>query len=330
MSLPASTKHWEADSGQAWAALSPWSASSPTTFCFREGFDDFLAAASPPPQDDFQRMIFIHALCSHARELKEMKFKPGSKYLSDPSTLSENAASVQAALDRFNDSAILESGHISDATRDMRVQQTSIVLLSPPVSAAFAADIASLMHIMWARRPKAQTAYEFLRRWAIESSDELRTVVHACVQVLSFLRRYPCNHPRESTVAFHAGFALWSMVELLLPSQFAAAKSPEAGHREVVNLDWNGAPDAPQAIAVQCWRKNGGNQILRMHGVPNLICHEGSQQVLVQTAEILDCMAVWGITHKFRNAVLRVLHSDDARPWRTSSVRPRRPYAVST
>ncbi|KAK9334823.1 hypothetical protein V1521DRAFT_450360 [Lipomyces starkeyi] len=310
MKLPCSTEHWEADSPQAWAALHPWSNSMPPNLAFRRTVDqlfDNSESGLTDVVDDYHRMILLTTLVRICWETKESRFKPGAAFLPSYSLHAQDTALLLSIVDRFGGPLKLRKNTLTDRCFESLVQRLYIVKTSYLVAAD---DIADYMHFIWAEKPQAQAAHDYLLRWALKNPERVRMVAYASAQVLSIARQFPCNHPRESTFAFHGGFSLWTMAGLLLLLKPDARHTVERSKNDVCHLDWLGADDAPEAQTVRDWIQRGGSHVLRIQGVPDIASRRGMRQVLQQTAEILKGMPVWGITQNFLNAILRVLHAE--------------------
>jgi hypothetical protein len=119
---------------------------------------------------------------------------------------------------------------------------------------------------------------------------------------------YPCNHPQEAYNSFHAGVICFVLSTLLAADYQAISISESlADTLPVCNLDWQGSPDGPEALAIRDWIENGTPSLVRMRGVPNVFSDRGPRQILQQTADVLSNVSVWGIKHILLNAVRGLL-----------------------
>ena len=186
-------------------------------------------------------------------------------------------------------------------------------------------------------------AVQFCYRHFRRQSDARRVAFH-CAQVLSLCRRYPSGATCEPFNIFHAGLSLW-LVAPLLHGEFApqigfekrshtpqhiATSSTELHFSQTrqlrldVNFEvvgtnrdnqydllhqWLAPEDATPNNKVTQLSNPIATIIPSIHGIANLSSTQGLRQILVQTADMLENMQIWGIAKKLRELVVKLLAS---------------------
>ncbi|KAF1953347.1 hypothetical protein CC80DRAFT_420478 [Byssothecium circinans] len=310
MDLPCSTAHWQAETAQAWAALHPWTHLPPTKSL--RSLLESLSISSPKSAeitDACHSHIAAIILARSIWDLRESALEPSALFFpNDNADLRlQRMQAILSTLQRLTSPLVPSANDLIGQDFASLVQRTYIVHSGGILTAEDAVDH---MHIVWAKLgTRSQQAREHLLRWASRCPAQVRTTAHKAAQILSVARRYPYNHPNEPYHVFHSGFILWTMLGLLteLPSSIPP---PGSNHRRIpCRLDWHGAHDTPEALAVNDWVEHGGyGYIVGMDGAPDLVSEMGMRQVLELAADTLKRMRVWGIAQIFLNAVLRALH----------------------
>lgn len=318
MDLPCLLEQWEAETSQAWTACHPWAVAMPRS----ERFDLCLchllqdpAATNVRIKDNYQRYLMVTTLTRMMWSLKEQTTQPGAHLLTPQNALQQGKQDLLDVVNYFSFSPKALQGSVAPEYLAARIQQLALVKLAHILTAD---DVWDYLHLIWRKHSQVELGQHHVLKWIREKPRSWRAFTVANAQLLSITRLYPDNHPHEAYNVFHAGMAIWVMSTLVRTTDQA---TKECQDPLVCHLDWLGSENAPEALALQDWVENGGNQyVVRIFGVPDLFAVEGAQQVLRQTAEILNRMPVWGIAHTLRNATLRVLHSVE-----TFHVGPREP-----
>ena len=310
MDLPCLLEQWEAETPQAWAACHPSADVMPRPesfdLCLRNLLQD-PATTTTKMNDNYRRYLMVTTLTRMMWSLKEQTTQPGAHLLTPYTALQQGKGDLLAILNQFSFSPKAFQGNAAPEYTAARIQQLALIKLAHILTAD---DVWDYCHLIWRKHSQVELGQNHILKWIREKPRSWRAFTVANAQLLSITRLYPDNHPHEAYNAFHAGMAIWVMSTLGPKTQQVAR-----GHEDplVCNLDWLGPDNTPEALALQDWIENGGNNyVVRTFGVPDLFANEGAEQVLRQTAQILNRMSVWGIAHTLRNATLRVLHSVDS------------------
>jgi hypothetical protein len=164
-----------------------------------------------------------------------------------------------------------------------------------------AGDLLNFLYSYLRKGHEAAEAGHRMQQWAEKEPCRVRRVAYHSAQLLGLMRKFPSNLPAEPFVVFHAGVVL-SMMSTLLP---ACSESPETTSLQIDDLHG----DKQQVKKAQMWVKHGGNVSIWMHGVASLCCEQGRQEVLEQSAWLLNGMNVWPIAKKFATMTLSLRES---------------------
>jgi hypothetical protein len=314
--LPCSADHWESESPEAWAALHPWSRSAPPNPRFSEALEKILQGDNIVKRgtyDDYQLHILSVTTARLTWSTMELEFDAGGTVLNSPQGLGLRRQAIRSVSRRFMTPLMQDSQIVRREGFEAAVQRSCLAQLADILGAD---DIVNYTHLVWRCGPASESARRILLAWAHENPQNVRRITRASAYVLSATRQFPYNHHLEPYYVFHCGFLVWTMAPLLrslqgLPStEMIRVGSHTQRHLDqppVIQLDWLGSEDAPEGQMLGQWLENGGPCVLRMHAIPDILSVEGSRRILLQTAEILKRMPVWGIAQAFRNAVLRAI-----------------------
>ena len=314
MNLPCSLSHWEAETPEAWAALHPWAAAAPQTDSFDTSLSSFLQdspKAIHANSDDYQKFLILTTLTRMIWSNKEAITQPGARYLTPYTALLQGRQDLLDVIESFSFAPSIVRATTAPESFAARVQQLCLVQLSHIMTAD---DLWDYLHLIWRRHAQRKLAQDYVSRWMEQNPKAGRLFTLANARLLSIIRLYPDNNPQEAYNVFHAGMAVWVMSSLNATNgaiQPSIRPTPYA-MTAVAALDLMGPKDSTEGVALQRWIDYGDESFMvRMHGVPDVFSPEGAQQILRQTAEVLDRMSVWGVARTLRNATLRVLHADD-------------------
>lgn len=166
--------------------------------------------------------------------------------------------------------------------------------------------------------------------------SEARRVAFHCAQVISLCRRYPSGATCEPFNVFHAGLSLWLVAPLLYgelnthkgPEKRSHTLQPEINFSQIrqlrldINFEIEGTSRSNQRNLLNQWLAAEDNVsgkeadqpssivatiIPSIHGIANLSSTQGFRQILVQTADMLENMQIWGIAKKLRELVVKLL-----------------------
>lgn len=305
MELPCSSDRWEAESHQAWAALHPWTDFGPRNISFKATMERLFENGSVTLTeiiDDGHRTILMTMLARAIYDARESGYEAYPSPHATPTV--ERLLAIMEQFDRPVEpsSYILSPYALNAVIQQLHIRWGAYILATD--------NVCDYLHYIWAGAPRADEAQKVLIQWAQRDPAKVRRTALAAGRLFSIIRQYPCNHPWESYHTFHSAMFLWSVAGLFLSESPSASVHPSS-RRTVCQLDWLGGDDSPEGLAIHEWVQNGGNHILRMHGVPDLVSSEGMQQLLQELANELRRKPVWGIAQNFLNAVLRILHMHD-------------------
>jgi hypothetical protein len=309
MDLPSSTADWDANSPQAWAALHPWTESTPKPRRFRATIRTFFdGTPNPLPaiKEDQHRLLIILTLVRMLWTLKEIKGSPICDLVNKPNHTDEDRRNLVAALGMSQESPAALSAPYAGKALAPVVRRAQMVHMAHLYAAG---DLMDWLYPLLRSGSDAEKAKARMVRWANFSPTRVREVAYHCAQTLSIICRYPYNLPLEAFNAFHSGVTLWCMA-------VALPHDTRRGHQgQVIRLDLlpeqsghSGLDNRPE---VSSWIQNGGPQVVSLFGVPSLGSRQGRQQVLEQTAEVLKGMQVWGIAQNFLNVVVELTRADE-------------------
>ncbi|OQU95621.1 Fungal specific transcription factor domain-containing protein [Cladophialophora immunda] len=312
LDLPCLTQHWKAASKQAWAAIHPWREQCPRTDSFQSCISRVVehpASAHSAYDDNYVRFIILTVLTRMVWDNKEATTHQAAMHLSTYDALLKGRAELLQILDDF---ASPTTGYYPSATTEPSNEFTVQHWLQVGIAHGLAEGvvICDLFGIMlWQDESRAIPARNRILRWCRENPRNPRALLYTCAQGLTITRLYPCNHPQEAYNIFHCGLICFVVSTLLLADyQTMSNRETPGGTLPVCKLDWQGAPDGPEVLAIRDWIENGTPSRVRMHGVPEVFSVPGPRQILQQTADVLSNVSVWGIKHILLNAVRGLLH----------------------
>ncbi|KAJ9633604.1 hypothetical protein H2204_006810 [Knufia peltigerae] len=294
--LPASVEHWGAESGQAWAALHPWSQVCPSSPRLRPTIRSFFDNTQRPLENIVvEEHIFLITLTLVRMlwTLKEIRSSPINDLVSPP-VYDNGRQTLLQALDGMMVSVVPFSKLHTKAEIDRVVHRMQLIHVAHLYGAG------DLMNWLWPSLrdgPEAENARERMRQWSNEDMQRSRNVVYHCAQLLGLIRHYPNNMPFEVFLIFHAGVVLSCIVPLLEAEMFRERTT-------VLHLDQLDSGDELLFKRHDDWVKNGGNTQLCLTGVPSLCSAGARRAILDQTALLLRRQKVWGMARNLTKVVL--------------------------
>ncbi|KIW12692.1 hypothetical protein PV08_09970 [Exophiala spinifera] len=296
LSLPSSTEHWSAESAQAWSSLHPWSTTCPPTSRLRPMIRLLFDGTTNPVEkieDEEHCFVILLTLLRMLWTLKEIRSSPINDLVTPP-IYDDGRLSLIHAIDKFAVAIVAASKNHTRSEINRLVHRMQLVHISHIYGAG---DLMNWLYPYLRHGPEAENARTRMKQWANENAQRIRDVVFHCAQILALVRRYPSNMSLEPFLTFHAGVVL-SCMALLLPTAVPLPQSPpilvdllDSENREVTNRQ-------------STWISQGGNERISLHGVPDLACALGRQQVLDQTALLLKRQRAWGMAANLSKVVL--------------------------
>lgn len=310
LSLPSSLALWEAESAHVWMSLHPWSETVPQNLPFRPAIHALFEQSETglgKVTDDRHQLIVVLTLTRILWSVKETQASPINDLVRHAHVLTESKKHVQEVLDRF---LVVQVPTTKTALASF-VRKTQTIHMSHLYGAG---DLMDWIRPMLRGRTESEGAKKRMVAWGAEDPFRVRSVAYHSAQTLAILRRFPHNEPLEAFNVFHAGVVLWCMGGLLgkaresYPSYIPGEK-PKDAYR--IDATTRRGDSCVQSQSDEDWIKNGGPQLVSLHGVPDLCCTRGQMQVLEQTAEILEHMQVWGIAQNFLLVILQMIQREE-------------------
>ena len=312
MDLPCRSRHWQAETEQAWAALHPWTEAWPPSQSFTACIGTVMqtpAVARSTHEDDYVRFLILTALGRMIWDYKEATSHQGARYLLTYDVLMKGQEQLLGIMDTFVSPTYSYPFFVGQHHHD----ETTIQMLKLAAASrglAKAALVCDMMGMLWQDGVAAGPARQQILEWTKENPKDARTLMFTCAQLLDLTRRYPSNHPQEPYDAFHGGVGIWILSTIETADYLVQATSSDfSSPLPVCNLDWHGAPDAPEAMVVRDWIEYGVPCVVRMHGITDVYTTNGARQALDQTADVLANMSAWGIKDTLYNAIKRIIQS---------------------
>lgn len=315
MDLPCRSQHWTAGSAQAWTALHPWTKEFPRTDSFSTCISRVVespASASCEYDDDYVGFIIGNVLNRLIWDNKEASTHQVAALLSTYNALHDGKDELLNILDNFISPMYGYPCYATKPHTELAVQLRSLGNITHGLAdGAVVCDLFGIM--LWHDEASAAPARRRIHQYIKDNPKQCRSLLFSTAQQITIGRLYPCNHPQEAWNVFHAGIGVFVMSTLLAEEDSVPSMSCSSNANvPTCNLDWQGAPDGREAAAIRDWILNGTPSLVRMHGVPDVFSALGARQVLLQTAELLDNMSVWGIKKILLNAIRGLLHAGDA------------------
>lgn len=305
MDLQISTKHWEAPSEHAWAALHPWT-QTPRSLRFRPLLRSFFhnpREAQAGISDDHHRLPIILTIMRTLYTVRELEGNPASDFFQGGPSHAEDRALLLHILNHFlvsprSPQALSTSTSLVDV-----VHRLQTVHMAHIVSGGAFTD---WLYPLLRGGAEFESAQERMRKWAAEDSSRIRDQAFHCGQILGLVREYPFNIPQEAFNVYHAGTLLWCLSALLAqhPARSTGLEFPSC------RLDFLGDYESQPLVNIREWIQRGQSRNLSLHGVPDLLTDDGRDQLLHQTAEMLRGMRVWGIAQNFLRVVLKLARKE--------------------
>lgn len=295
LNLPCSSEHWEADSAQSWTALHPWTGNYPKSTRLRPLIRTLFDGSERPTEkitDERQRFLIILTLLRMLWTLKEIKSSPISDLIEDG--LDNGRALLLRAIDSFTQSPIVLSKSHTRTEMLRIVHRMQLIHISHLYGAG---DLMNWLYPYLRKGIEIENARVRMLQWAGESPARVREVAYHSAQILALVRQYPSNMPFEPFVIFHAGVVL-SFMARLLPTVSGNNRGPQ------LRLDHLATSRDTMSSTLNKWMQRGGNEVVGLHGVPDISCKAGRQQILDQTAELLKRRQVWGVAQNFTRVIL--------------------------
>lgn len=315
MDLPCLSKHWTAGSVHAWTALHPWTKECPPTDSFATCISRVVespADAHSEYDDDYVRFIIGNVLNRLIWDNKEATTHQAALRLGTYNALLNGKDELLNILDIFTSPMHGYPCFSTKPRTELAIQLRSLVNITHGLAdGAVMCDLFGIM--LWHDESSAAPARRQIQMYIKDNPRHSRSLLFSTAQQVTIGRLYPCNHPQEAWNVFHAGIGVFVMSTLLAEEYSVPSTSCSSNtNLPVCNLDWQGAPDGHEAMAIRDWIQNGGPSLVRMHGVPDVLSALGARQALQQTAEVLSNMSVWGIKRVLLNAIRGLLHAGDA------------------
>ncbi|KAL6228769.1 fungal-specific transcription factor domain-containing protein [Aspergillus navahoensis] len=298
LNLPGSTEHWEAETAEVWASLHPWSRNVPPTSALRPTMDSmFSGSPNPVGADDEHLFIIVLTLLRMLWTAKEISSFPIGD-LGIPSMCDEPRRKLLRAIDQMTVPIVAMSKSHTRPEMERLVHRMQLVHIAHIYGAG---DLMNWLFPYLRDGLEAGTIKVRMRQWANEDPRRTREVAYHSAQIIGLVRHYPTLMPLQSFLIFHAGVVL-SCMSFLLPESISF-DGPS------LQLDKVGA-DTVHLNPQMDWVNNGGNNNLRLVGVPSLCSPIGRQQVLNQTASLLKRQKTWGIAQNLTKVVLSLSTRD--------------------
>ena len=300
MTLPCSMKHWDAESAYAWSSLQAMSNSLPANPKLQpvlKGLIDGDREAAESMSNERHRIIVLLSLSRKMWSLREIVLSPVGDIVGNK--LEEARQQILDTIDWFWQYPVLMSRSHTRTEIARSVHTMHIVHLAHIHGAGTLMNFyfPFLRNCLLHRTQDDGASRALLEHWAAENPRLTRDVAFHCAQILALGRQFPENMSMEPFLVFHAGVLLMSM-GLVLP----AVQRWETGLR----LDHLGSPGDPIMVSISKWIREGGDEVVGLHGVPVLCCETGWKLLLDETAGILGRLRVWKLTQALRKVVLAI------------------------
>jgi hypothetical protein len=345
--MPCNSAFWEAETAQSWSALCPLIGSPlPGSFfpvAVNNMFQAYVAERLERSAHLRHQRILVHTLSRMMWQLKEMQssfqiYEPRQPaFFEGEFRLSVMMLDRLVAVNPLCSSDWLKAS-LDSSTSPMASQTLQAIHLAHlHIVPGLVDSVYQLLKNHCADFDKAvQICYRHLR-W----QSEARRVAFHCAQVLSLCRRYPSGATCEPFNVFHAGLTLWLVAPLLRgdssPSGDLERQPHTSQHRtssmelhfsqsRQLRLDGNYDVEGPnsdsQRDLLHQWLASGeplsSGEAIQMssptltiipsiNGIANLSSAQALRQILVQTADMLENMQIWGIARKLRELVIKLL-----------------------
>lgn len=301
MDLQVSSKHWEAPSADAWAALHPWTQTPKNVL-----FQPLLRSLFENPEtvltilnDEHHIIPFILTLMRTLWAITEVETNPLRDFFLRVDQDGQNRTVLLGILDRLAVSPLSKSALDDCSSRTRVAHRLQTIHMAHILSGGAFTD---WLYPYLRGGLEFEVALEKKRRWAAEDPARVRDQAFRCAQIVKLVREYPFNAPQEAFNLYHAATLLWCLSGIL--------DDGEPWHRYTegapCRLDYLGHEDSAESTNVQYWINHGSSRRVSLYGVPDLLSRNGRLQLLHQTSEILRTMRVWGIAQNFLQIVLRL------------------------
>lgn len=306
-------KLWDAESAYAWTSLQLPGPSSTANLRLLPAIGNLFEAkekAIIALKNERHRLIMIFTLSMMLLCLEESSFILVSGHLGPG--LEHPKQRILEILDHFSQSPVLLLRTLPRLEVARVVQEMHLVHMTHLHAAGGLMRWINpfLQQVLLSK--SSQTASHQTARvlqWGADNPRRVREVAYHCAQILALTRQFPENMCMEAFNTFHAGVILMCMARLLSTSQ----NIDQSG--ETLRIDYQGDLDDPKSRRISAWVREGGNEVIGVHGAPVLCCRQGWEQVLDETAALLTRRKVWGIAQNLVNVVLTVRSDSIDNPW---------------
>jgi hypothetical protein len=305
MDLQISSKHWEAPSAHAWAALHPWTQTPKNVL-----FQPLLRSLFQNPEtvltilkDEHHVIPVILTIMRTLWATAELETNPIRDFFLREHQGGENRAIMLDILDQLAISPYSQPALSADNSMTQVAHRLQTVHMAHIVSGGAFTD---WLYPYLRGGSDSEGAIEKMMKWAAEDHSRVRDQAFRCAQILGLVREYPFNAPQEAFNLYHASTLLWCLSSILSQGEPWHYCTEAASCR----LDFVGHGDNLQLANVKDWIKHGHARHISLHGVPDLLSDNGRRQLLHQTTEILRTMRVWGIAQNFLRIVLRLARKE--------------------
>ncbi|KAK5052691.1 hypothetical protein LTR84_002557 [Exophiala bonariae] len=301
MDLQISSKHWEAPSAHAWAALHPWTQTPKNVL-----FQPLLRSLFEKPEtvltilkDEHHIIPFILTLMRTLWAITELETNPIRDFFLRDDQGGQNRTTLLRILDRLAISPLSQSGLDDSSSRTRVAHRLQTIHMAHILSGG---AFTQWLYPYLRGGSDFEAASDKKSRWAAEDPARVRDQAFRCAQIIRLIREYPFNAPQEAFNLYHAATLLWCLSDILSDGEPWHYYTEGASCR----LDHLGHEESTESAIVKYWIKYGEARYVSLYGVPDLLSHDGRLQLLHQTSETLRTMQVWGIAQNFLRIVLRL------------------------
>ncbi|RFU25958.1 hypothetical protein B7463_g10388, partial [Scytalidium lignicola] len=303
MALPCSMKHWDAESAYAWVSMYPTinSILTLTPSLLQPAIKSVLGGNREVAEkltNERHRIIILLSLSRVLWSLKEVKLSLMEDLIGD--NMEGARRKILDAIDSFWQFPVLQCRTHTRAEVGRSVHAMHIIHLAHIYGAGNLMNhyYSFLRNCLLRKTEKGKISRTHMLQWASQNLQLVREVAFHCAQILALTRQFPENMSMEPFMVFHAG------VFLMLMAQFL----PPTGQRlnRGLRIDHLGSPGDPISDSISNWVRDGGENVISVHGVPVLCCEIGWKQVLDEAAEILKRMRVWRLSQKLLKVMLTI------------------------
>lgn len=304
---------WDADSAYAWTSLELPGPSSTTDLKLLAAIGNLFEGKEKAVRgltNERHRLIMIFTLSMMLICLEESSFVLVGGHLGPG--LQHPKQRVLEVLDHFSQSPTVLSRTHPKLKVARVVQEMHLVHMTHLHAAGgLMRWVNPFLRKVLLSKPSETASRQTARvlQWGAENPRRVREVAYHCAQILALTRQFPENMCMEAFNTFHAGVILMCMARLLSTSQNTDQSC------ETLRIDYQGDLDDPTSQRISAWVREGGNEVIGVHGAPDLCCRQGWEQVLDETAALLTRRRVWGIAQNLVNVVLIVRSVSFDTPW---------------